>query len=250
MTTDCTLIVVAIMNLMKVRLAQLRRYGVKPWLIICKGKRRRVTEAVETFIIKPMLTLYPPPQHLRNDPEAFAEALATYVRVLARFDRGTLARAWDQVVASQSYWCWPSPGMIVEACCGLAPPPPAIGENEQRHLRAQALADAYASRFMKTTHLARLARDEGWLPELAEYVREAAWVQAQLIEGIKQIGFATLLIPEDQRVEPAADCFATYRETITASIERGRIRVSVPPGRVREWRNEEQREQAKRVSER
>ncbi|OWK38947.1 hypothetical protein FRUB_06323 [Fimbriiglobus ruber] len=104
-----------------------------------------------------------------------------------------------------------------------------------RRQQALALADAYTARFMKTTHLAKLAQVKGWGPPLAEYVREAAWVQAQIIVGVKDIGFATLLIPKERRFRPADECFAAYRETIAGPVERGRIRVTVPPARIREW---------------
>lgn len=195
-----------------------------------------MSEAVEELIIKPMLAIYPPPQHLRGDCGRQAEALAAYRKALAPFDRATLATGWEHVTAEHPFWVWPNPGAIAEACRRCAPPPPAVSETERARQRAVEMTDAYAARFMKTTQQATLAHAEGWAPQLAEYVREAAWVQAQLICGVRPVGFATILIPADQRGRPAGEAFAAYRESIAGPVERGRIRVTVPPEQVRAWR--------------
>lgn len=54
--------------------------------------------------------------------------------------------------------------------------------------RANDAAYAYTKRFMQTTTAAMRAREGGYEVELKGYVREAAWVQAQLIEGGKVSG--------------------------------------------------------------
>ena len=51
------------------------------------------------------------------------------------------------------------------------------------------MTDDYATRYMKTSHLARLARQEGWSGRLREYVTDAAWVQAQLLCQVRNIGW-------------------------------------------------------------
>lgn len=191
---------------------------------------------VDELIIGPMTALYPAPQHLRADADRRAAALAEYRRALGRFDRATLAAGWAAVAAEHAFWVWPNPGLVSEACRRCAPPPPAVSAEGAKRARAQEMADAYETRFMATTQQAALARSEGWAPELAEYVREAAWVQAQLICGVAAVGYATVLIPREQRARPAREAFAAYRESVEAAVARGRVRVTVPPERVRAWR--------------
>ena len=195
-----------------------------------------------------MQVLYPPPQHLRRDAKQQAAALAQYTKTLARFDEPTLRAAWQTVIAEHAFWVWPNPGTVAAACLRHMPPPPELSDQEQRRHQALALADAYTARFMKTTHLARLAASEGWAPRLREYVRDAAWVQAQLICGVRAIGFATALVPEEDCHLSAREWFPRYRETIAGAVERGTIRVAIPPTRRREWQGEEvDRGGAKRI---
>lgn len=195
-----------------------------------------MSEEVEELVIGPMLALYPPPTHLRGDAARRAAALAEYRRTLDRFDRATLAAGWERVVAEHQFWVWPNPGVVVDACRRSQPPPPAVSESDRRQRQAVEMTDAYTARFLKTTHVAALARAEGWEPRLAEYVREAAWVQAQLLCGVRPVGFAAILIPADSRGRSAGDVFAAYRETIAGAVERGRIRVTVPPAVIRGWK--------------
>ncbi len=195
-----------------------------------------MTRAVQDLILKPMQAIFPPPLHLRQDAQRRAAALAAYADALADFDAATLASAWMAVVAQHTFWCWPSAGTIAEACRRFAPPPPAGGEQEKLGQQAEAMADAYTARFMKTTHVARLARAGGWDAKLAEFVRDAANVQGQLICGVRGVSFASTLVPPEQRHLSAAEFFAGYRETVAAAVECGRIRVTVPPARLREWK--------------
>lgn len=183
-----------------------------------------------------MQAIFPPPLHLRQDAQRRAAALAAYADALADFDAATLAAGWRTVVAQHAFWCWPSAGTIAEACRHFAPPPPAGGEQEKLRQQAEAMTATYTARFMKANHVARLARAEGWEPKLGEYVRDAANVQAQLICGVRGVSFASTLVPPEQRHLSAADFFAGYRETVAAAVERGLIRVTVPPARLREWK--------------
>ena len=182
-----------------------------------------------------MLALYPPPHHLRGDAKKQTEALAAYAKALAAFDGPTLAAGWELVTAEHQFWVWPNPGVVVEACRRCAPPPPAVGDQESRRLRADALADDYAARFMRTTHLAKLAAAGGWAAGLRAHVRAAAWVQAQIICGVRGIGFPSELVPVESRGQSAQECFETYKKAVAGPLARGRIRVTVPPSLAREW---------------
>ncbi len=193
-------------------------------------------ETVREVIIARMLALYPPPRHLREDAQARAQALAEYEQVLAGFDRDTLEKGWVKAVAENPYWAWPSAGEIAAACRLLAPRPPATSDQEARREQALALADAYAAHYLRSSQLSRLARREGWEPRLAQYVRAAAWVQGQLLCGLKQISWDAALLAEREKFHSSQEAFAAYRQRVAPAIERGRIRVHVPVERVRQWR--------------
>src|SRR5260370_21268175 len=145
-------------------------------------------DTARDIILKPMCELYLPPLHLRRDADAQERALAAYESALAPFDRDTLQRGWEKVVAQQTYWVWPNPGTIAEACRQCQPKPTPPSDEEQRKDKAAQMADDHVSRYMKTSHLAKLARREGWSGRLREYVTDVAWVQAQLICRVQNIG--------------------------------------------------------------
>jgi hypothetical protein len=91
---------------------------------------------------------------------------------------------------------------------------------------------------MKTSQVAKLARKEGWISHLREYVTDAAWVQAQLIVGVHHIGWNTQLSKEVGRFRSSAEAFDAYRETVRVPVESGHVRVSVPRNRIREWKEQ------------
>ena len=126
-----------------------------------------MTLVVQEVIIRPMTELYLPPLHLRGNAEARARALDAYDKALAGFDRDTLQQAWKTVVAQQTYWVWPNPGVIAEACRHCQPRPKPTNEEEKRREQALDMAEAYTARYMKTSRLAKLARQEGWDGPLA-----------------------------------------------------------------------------------
>jgi hypothetical protein len=101
-----------------------------------------MTETVREVILGPMCTLYPPPQHLRGNSKAVSIALAAYEKALAGFDRPTLGRGWDEIVAAQTFWCWPNPGEIADACRNYQPQPKQPSEEESRQQQAMDMADA------------------------------------------------------------------------------------------------------------
>jgi hypothetical protein len=197
-----------------------------------------MTQAVRDIILTPMQELYLPPLHLRRDADAQARALAAYEAALSSFDPDTLQRGWAKVVAEQTYWVWPNPGTIAEACRSFQPKPAPPSEEQQRQAKALQMTDDYATRYMKTSHLAKLARREGWSGRLREHVTDAAWVQAQLICRVKNIGWNAKLADGLGRFHSSAEAFAAYRKTISHAIERGQIRVRIPPSCIRHWQQE------------
>jgi hypothetical protein len=192
--------------------------------------------AVRNVILEPMLALYPPPSHLRHDEQAQQRALAAYEKALAGFDRATLERAWEKVVARQAGWVWPNPRTIVDACRQCQPRPTPPSDQEQRQQHALDLAEAYTAQFMKTSYLARLARQEGWAGPLRDYVADAAWVQAQLLAQVKRIGWNARLADGLGPFRSSQEAFAAYRQTISAAIKDGEIHVRVPRSRICSWK--------------
>jgi hypothetical protein len=200
-----------------------------------------MTQAVQEVILRPMEALYPPPTHLRANPENLERALAAYETALARFDRDTLQRGWDHAVAEQEYWCWPSPATLVAACRLFEPRQKPPSEEERRQQQALGMADAYATRYMKTSHVARLARQEGWAGRMREYVYDVAFVQAQLICKAGHIRWNANLADGLGNFHSSQDAFAAYRKTVAKAVAKGQIRVTVPAGRIRRWKEEQNR---------
>jgi hypothetical protein len=196
-----------------------------------------MTQAVRDVILGPMRALYPPPQHLR-EPKALELALAAYETALAGFDRETLQKGWDKVVADHNFWCWPNPGLIAEACRQCEPRPKPPSEEEQRRQKAQELAEAYASRYMKSSQVAKLARREGWAGNLLDYVQSAAWVQAQLVCQVRHLSWDSKLAEPLGRFRSSQEAFAAYRPTVEKALERGQVRVTVPQARIRQWKEQ------------
>ena len=99
--------------------------------------------------------------------------------------------------------------------------------------RANDAAHAYTKRFMQTTTAAVRSREGGYEAELKGYVREAAWVQAQLIEGREGIGYSSHVLfgPQPDRKE-----MAEFFEKARAQAATGHIRVHVPAGKVEAWK--------------
>ncbi|OWK47334.1 hypothetical protein [Fimbriiglobus ruber] len=192
---------------------------------------------VREAVLAPLTALYPPPTHLRADERVQAVALAAYEKALAGFDRATLERGWAKVVAEQTYWVWPNPGVIAEACRQCAPPKREPSEAALRRQQAQEMTDAYVTRYMKTSQVWKLAQREGWAAPLLEYVQAAAWVQAQLICKTDGIGWDTLLIDDPDRYDSSQEAFSAYCDSVRGPVERGRIRVTIPPARVLEWKD-------------
>jgi hypothetical protein len=202
------------------------------------------TGAVREVILDPMCELFPPPRHLRGCADVQIRALAAYEKALAGFDRDTLQRGWQKIVAGHSYWAWPNPGEIAEACRQCQVPSKPDSEQQERRAKALALAEAYTSRYMKTSHLAKLARREGWADPLRAYVADVAHVQAQLLCGVRNIGWNARLAEDLGHFHSSAEAFAAYAATIEKAVARGQIRVTIPKRRSQQWRNHDLPHQA------
>lgn len=133
-------------------------------------------------------------------------------------------------------WVWPVPGQIAEACQLFAPRTAPESEDSTRRRQAEEMAEGYTHRYMKTSKLARLARQEGWAEQLRYYVRAASWVQAQLIHHVENIGWEAGYLTKPEQFRSSEEAFASYRKRIEGPVSRGEIRVHVPTDRIGEWK--------------
>jgi hypothetical protein len=186
---------------------------------------------VETCI-KRMLAAFPPPTHLRGRPDAIEQTLETYRQGLARFDRETLDKAWLKVAQEHRFWNWPMLSEIVKAAESLRP---RVKPDDGWVERVTTREDEYVRRFMQTTQAAVRAREVGYEAELKRYVQAVAHVQAQFIEGRKDIGYSSgVLFPGRVRDKEAEDeWFARQKEQGAT----GSIRVRVPLALVERWKD-------------
>jgi hypothetical protein len=194
-------------------------------------------QAVEEAVIAPMLAAFPAPRHVRGNRSATDILLDVYRRALERYDRPVLETAWQKVAAQQDYWIWPLPEALAEACEALRIQQ-ARTAGEDWVGKATALADAYIRRFILTTQAAVHAREGGYETALKSYVTEAAWVQAQYIEGRQGIGYSSaVLFPNRERDKEAEERFF---EKSRAQAETGHIKVVVPRELVERWKGQAQ----------
>lgn len=180
-----------------------------------------------------MIATLPAPLHIRGDPPAIEMLLNVYRRALERFDRPVLDKAWQKAAEERDYWLWPLPETLVKAAehfHRLAHP---FDSAEAWVERATALADAAVKRFMRTSVHAERARDGGYEAELKEYVREAAWTQAQIIEGREGIGYSANVLFGRQ---PDREEVSAFFERARAQAKTGHIRIYIPAGKIEEWR--------------
>lgn len=200
-------------------------------------------EDVEEVVLRPMQRVYLPPRHLRHhdtdDPDAKEEALEQYHQALAGYDRAALQKAWQRVRAEHDFSIWPTPAKLVQAAELSLPRqrPPSEAELRQQH--AMDRAEEYATNFMKRRKVARLAREEGWAGRLRAYVHAAAWVQAQLIDGLDREG---VTLPADLTrhagCRSTKEALAWCREAFAAQADAGEIDVRVPERLAAEWKHE------------
>jgi hypothetical protein len=193
---------------------------------------------VQEAIVKPMLRLYMAPGHLRENPHEQPAALQEYFRSLEHYPRPVLEQVWRVVVEEHTLSIWPPPGKILEICRRVPRSSPKTNEVDQRLQQARDLAETYAQRFMKTSQVARLAKREGWSGYLRSYVEAASWVQAQLIGGIRDIGFDSILTRHLGTFASAQEALQAYRRTLPKSLDKGQIRVTVPKSLVSQWQTQ------------
>ena len=93
------------------------------------------------------------------------------------------------------------------------------------------LADSYVRQFLKTAGAAVRAREGGYEEPLKCYLREAAWVQAQMILGRTHVGYSCSVL-----FGPRASPDEAFFEKAKEQAARGHIRVQVPAERVRQWK--------------
>jgi hypothetical protein len=68
---------------------------------------------------------------------------------------------------------------------------------------------------------------------MKEYVREAAWVQAQLIVGRVGVGYSSNVLFGRQ---PGCEDAAEFFERARAQAKTGHIRLHVPAAKVEAWK--------------
>jgi hypothetical protein len=198
---------------------------------------------VEEVVLRPMQRVYLPPRHLRfhdaDDPDAKEEALEQYYQALSGYDRAALEKAWQRVRAGHDFSIWPTPARLVQAAELSLPRPRPPSEAELRHQHALDRAEEYAACFMKRRKVARLAREEGWAGRLRAYVHAAAWVQAQLIDGLDREG---ITLPGDltrhSGCRSTKESLAWCKEAFAKQVGAGEIDVPVPEQLVEEWKGE------------
>ncbi len=193
-------------------------------------------EDVQQCILERMQAAYMPPQQVRQNPRLRTLALAEYEQALEGFSRFVLEQAWAYVRDRHPLVIWPPVGLFVEACRYFAARETQPSPEEARRQQALARADAYTTRYLKTSVLARRARSEGWLGKLREYVAAAAWVQAQLLCGVRHLGFDAVLLGGEHL--SAQEGFEGYRNQVSKELLHGEIKVRVPPARIKQWQEQ------------
>jgi hypothetical protein len=183
--------------------------------------------------IRQMVASFPSPTHLRNNPEGYRYALDVYRSALSRFDRETLQKGWLKAAAENDVWCWPKCSAIVTACESFRP---RIDRLDAWAEEASEMADSYTRRFLQTSKYAVRAREGGYEAELKRYVREASWVQAQLIGGREGIAYRSpVLFPHCENDKEAQEAFF---QRCREQGDAGQIKVTVPPALLRTWQRE------------
>lgn len=200
-----------------------------------------MTREVDEHIIRPMGATFLPPKHLRHDHELREEALGQYRRALAPFDEETLALAWEHVRGEHTYHIWPTPAEFVAAARLLSAKSDGPSEEERKRERARVAAEAYVARYRKTSAVFARAAEEGWSGPLADYVAACAWAQAQLIAGVRDVGFDSMVLAGVGPAGSAREGFAAYRDTVRSQIESGKIAVRIPKALALAWKEATER---------
>lgn len=145
---------------------------------------------VRDVILARLPALGSPGERFFPDPDvdrerAWEVIACEYVEALQQFDRGTLERAFARVRDTHTIGFWPSPGKFRLAALALRERSP--DPDASKRAQAEQLAEAYVTRYRRTSKVYREAKRDGWAGSLMDYVHSAASVQAQLVaktEGI------------------------------------------------------------------
>jgi hypothetical protein len=197
-------------------------------------------EAVWRLVLNPMQEMFPAPNHLRASDQARKEALRVYEAALIGFDDEVLRTAWEKVAGNRDLWCWPASGEIANACREAQKARPRNGGQSELIDKANELATQYVKGFMKRSRVAARAKNGGWDGELKSYLFEVAWVQAQFLAGVKDVGYSARALkgasPGDSKDvrQQAAEFLKNARE----QAAKGTIRVQLPNVLVRDWETE------------
>jgi hypothetical protein len=183
-------------------------------------------------IIERMTSLYEAPRYLRGNKAAMEAALSCYRQGLERFDQAVLEQAWQKAVEQNEMWCWPT----LQALVSLAEKFQPKTQPEPWVERANDLADAYHKHFMKTSRMAMKARTEGWAGELSDFIRESAWVQAQILVGRERPSYSGLLVSHLPNIEEKKEAMAEFLEKARVQASKGYIQVRPPGALIERWR--------------
>jgi hypothetical protein len=92
---------------------------------------------------------------------------------------------------------------------------------DRRRKEAAAMADRYLKQYCRHSQVAKLAKAEDWIGPLTKFVRESAWVQAQILCRVDPIGWDASLADHLGYFSTSGEAYAAFRQTIAGAIERG-----------------------------
>jgi hypothetical protein len=193
--------------------------------------------AVGDFLARMQAEL-PAPTHLRANAKARDTFLADYERVLSGWSKEVLDAAWPVVLSRLEFWIWPRPQEIHDACKEVARRVQPAGEFAKQHEEAQQQADRFVKHYRSHSAVVKLADREGWTQPLMTFVRESAWVQAQILCKVRHIGWDTKIAKHLGRFRTSQEAFDAYRQSISGALQRGRIEVRVPKTLIQEWKEQ------------
>ena len=194
---------------------------------------------VEVAIIQPMAATLPAPLHVRGKPAAIETLLNVYRQRAGWLREGDAGEGVAQGRVGAGLLDLAHAGNAGQG--GPALPRSAHPfdprQSEAWVEKAQALTDAAVRRFMRTSVHATRAREGGYEAALKEYVREAAWVQAQVIVGRVGVGYSSHVLFGRQ---PDRGEAAEFFERARSQAATGHIRVHVAAEKVQAWKGASQ----------
>lgn len=197
-------------------------------------------QTVNQVIIDPMTRLYQPPAHLRGreNEAGLRDTVAEYQAGLSRYSRHVLEAAWAEVKAEHEAWIWPHLKTIKAACEKRAGSASGGGGSydSPEKLKIQRATDLWkaAIRDFESSALALRSTAEGWIGDLWPYANAAAWLQAQHIAGVTNVGYSALDLCGPYA--PEAEIRRAVQEARNAAAGGG-IEITVPQPMIEKWRN-------------